>query len=125
MERLLKSTLVSLILALSSCAKSESKKLESIQGIPISIGKSFEGSTGYIATVIDINGRKVLGVKYYGGVLTSTSTLIAAKYEALIQSEINDGDNEPITLYGHFDNDVFQIWGLEANGNTIGKIKCH
>ena len=41
----------------------------------------------------------------------------------LIESEMKDGDNEPVEIGGIYRDKVFEIWSVSANGYTIGKLE--
>lgn len=108
-------------LALSGCEKEESAKkpyensYEKIRGIPLSVGVSYGpfNDRSDIATVIEIEGKKVLGYA------RSRKGDKIAEAAALIQSEINDGDDEPIELTGSYNEDKFSIDSIRANGYVV------
>ncbi|HLC77760.1 MAG TPA: hypothetical protein VJH92_01415 [Candidatus Nanoarchaeia archaeon] len=89
----------------------ESKKLV-LQGKPISVGESYGENRGSLATIIDIEGKLVLAQRYVYCKASSEAL-------ALVQSEINDGDNESITLYGEYEDNRFIMDSLTANGYTV------
>lgn len=97
-------------IALSGCSNKDNQTLN---GLPISVGESFARKYGTLATVIDINGKKVLGYSRY------STTLKNAEAVALIQSEISDNDNEPVELTGKYVDDRFEIKSIKANGYQV------
>ena len=78
-------------------------------GVSIYSGKSFAD----ITVVIDKNGKKILGYNNCGYFLAYS------KAGALIQSEINDGDNDSIELTGNYEENTFKIKSVKANGYKI------
>ncbi len=96
----------------------ESKiNLTKLVGIPLSVSL-FETRFGptSISTVLDANGKKVLAYIPYGARVRSQKFVDSA---ALIQSEINDGDKEPIELSGRYVDNKFEIYSLKANGYGV------
>jgi hypothetical protein len=85
-----------------------------LRGKPISVAYDFGGygNSAEIATVIDVSGQQVLAY----GRLSDKNSIEAA---ALIQSEMNDGDNEPIELVGKYEGARFVIESLKANNYQI------
>jgi len=104
-------------MALAGCGGddvTDSSDRQTITGIPLSVvSDSYASLGGTLATVIDIEDKKVLGYSNSG----STRALTLAV--ALIQSEISDGDNEQISLTGHYVEDRFAIESVRANGYTV------
>ncbi len=87
---------------------------QTISGIPLS---AYSNDSDCLATVLDVNGTKVLSYTYSGNL--SMRHVLNTKGVALIQSEINDGDNEPIRLTGQYEGNHFKISSIEANGYKI------
>ena len=91
-------------------------KYETITGLPLSVGEFYDHGYGSIATIIVGGEGKIILAEYFGGLNTKT----AAKAQALIQSEIADGDNEPIELRGSYQADgTFKMQSLKANGYGV------
>ncbi|MBI2666927.1 hypothetical protein HYX13_04915 [Candidatus Woesearchaeota archaeon] len=89
-------------------------KYETISGIPLSVAESFAQYGGSIAVVLDVAGKKVLA----GNSCMYTS--LCADAEALILSEIADGDTEKITLTGKYQpNGAFMMITLKMNGHDL------
>ena len=63
-----------------------------------------------MATVLDVEGNKVLGYA------SSSRARTIAEATALIQSEINDGDDEKIFLKGRYVGGEFEINFLRVSG---------
>jgi hypothetical protein len=103
---------------------------EIISGIPLSAestndgrydGGSYIMETNLFIVLQNSNGEIILGG--YNGVNDSGKT---DRIKAVIQSEINDGDNQPIKLYGSFKDETqneFSIGRVEANGFTVTLVK--
>ena len=87
-----------------------------LEGIPISVAASNGYGDDYMATVLDVNGRYILA---YG----DGNSLGHVKAEALIKSEIVDGDNETIRLKGSYyprdQRKEFRITDVYANGHHV------
>ena len=97
-------------------SKGNEPKYETITGLPISVGEFYDHGYGSIATVIVGGEGKIILAEYVGGLNTKT----AARAQALIQSEIADGDNEPIELRGFYETDgTFKMQSLKANGYNV------
>lgn len=97
-------------------SKGNEPKYETITGLPISVGEFYDHGYGSIATVIVGAEGKIILAEYGGRLNTKT----AARAQALIQSEINDGDNDEIELYGYYQADgTFKMQSLEANGYKV------
>ena len=104
-------------LTLSGCGGSRSEapqEHEKIRGIPLSVSGTSADYSGGLAVVIDIQGRKILG--YTSGL---HGPIKYAEAVALIQSEINDGDNETIELTGNYEYNKFRIRSIKANGYEL------
>jgi len=89
---------------------------QTIDARPVSVSKSANGYLygGNLATVVEKNGKYILA-SARGRVSSNKST----EAEALIQSEIVDGDSETIQLTGKYENEIFLLKGLKANGYEI------
>ncbi len=89
---------------------------ETIKGVPLSVNHESYGKG-----IIDLNmviktesDKKVLAQPYlYYGHFCDASELAT-----IVDSEINDGDNEPIELRGIYKENTFKFWYLKANGFT-------
>lgn len=91
---------------------------QTIIGNPVSVAESVASYYGGLATVIDVDGKKVLAYHSYGaGGINMPKAY--AKAVALIQSEISDRDTEPIELTGKFKGELFKITKINANGYQI------
>ena len=91
---------------------------EEVTGIPLSVQIIGGAYTQGFSTVIEIKeGTYLLCTlpKEHGIGLTEAA--------ALIKSEMNDGDNEPIILTGYRNADRFNILSISANGYTINLEK--
>jgi hypothetical protein len=113
-------------LALGGCSgKTENNSsipYQTIKGIPISVGESCVNLSGNLATVIDIDGKKLLGyTNYRYSNIKNFFSYLKDNTEAtvLIQSEISDGDNEPIELIGTYVGNKFKIKTVKANGYQV------
>ena len=112
----------SLALALGGCGTDssydDSAQYQTIRGLPISVAGGEYGGIYTLAIVLDVEGRHVLARKY--GVSHVTKSLLRnVSGVALVQSEISDGDEEPIELRGRYDGDIFEIKGISANDYNI------
>lgn len=100
---------------LSGCAdKDRNRPTEVLNGVPISVSESFAQYNGYVSIVLESEGKKVLATS-----LGYSSPLLNAKAEALVQSEINDNDQESIGLLGYFEGNEFKFKRLMANDYTL------
>lgn len=92
-------------------------KYETITGTPLSVAQFSGRLGGYVSTVIQTEGKTILTQSDYClGVVCSNA-------EALIQSEITDGDDEPIELTGQYQADgTFKFSKVKANGMTINNL---
>lgn len=97
-----------------------------IKGIPLSVQQNGDfGKRGEqmfnLATVLDVDGKKVLASGYNSTTLAFNGhpSLRVLEAAALIQSEMNDGDNEPIELTGEYSGNRFNIQSVTANGYRI------
>jgi len=86
---------------------------QTIIGVPISVAESYARLKGSLATVLDVEGKYVLAYTSKGNTRTN------AEATALIQSEISDGDEEPIELMGRYDGNRFIIKRVNANGYQV------
>ena len=118
-------------LAFGGCDNSSSNSATSqpsyktISGKPLSVAVAYGSLNGSLSTVIENNTGKILAFvpDYFG----SSTRENCSKAEALIQSEINDKDNEDIELTGRYETNtsvselkpVFIITTVKANGYTI------
>ena len=108
-----------LVLALSGCVNNQSgnqqsnNQYQTIRGAPISVAESYARMEGSLATVLDVEGKHVLAYTSNG------NTRSNAEATALIQSEISDGDEEPIELMGNYDGNRFVIKRVNANGYQV------
>jgi len=74
-----------------------------------------EANRGYgiLACVVEREEKKILASA------GNSFNLQRAKAAALLQSEINDGDNDLVTLVGNYEGNVFKIKSVEADGYKI------
>jgi hypothetical protein len=110
--------LTATIITLNSCSKYEivekqQPKTEQLVGIPLSVTSIYARHNGNLATVLKIEDKTILAHAY----LSNTQT--AAQATALIESEINDNNSEPIILHGQYNNGAFEIYKLTANNYSI------
>ena len=112
-----------LALALSGCENNQSDNQQSnnpyqtIRGIPISVANTSRNFSTDLVTVLDVDGRHVLAYAYASG-----GTIEYTMAVALIQSEISDGDEEPMELSGRYDGyngNRFLIDKVNANGHQV------
>ena len=87
---------------------------ETIRGRPLSVASASKEYGADLTTIIDYVGKKIIDN------LSSSHSNIA-KAQALIQSEINDGDDEDIEIMGRYNkfSEEFYISSLKANGHTL------
>jgi len=94
----------------------EIKKEITISGKPISVAYTPSTKTEYgtFAAVFEIDGKFLLAYR------RETDRIIPyAEAAAVVQSEMNDGDNEPVNLIGHYQGNRFELSSIEANGYKI------
>lgn len=92
---------------------------QTIKGKPLSVdGEIFYHTKGSLSIVIEVEGKKVLCFYNTNGV-SNIDSLTLSNANALIQSEINDGDDESIELTGTYKGNKFTINSLTANGYTV------
>ena len=120
----MKRTLCTLALLGASCINDypQNTPLETITGIPLSTGESYARDLGTFAVVIEQEGKHILarsGLSGNSEQQYGTGTIQKATAQALVESEMNDGDDEPIELTGHYQDDRFIISSLKANGYTV------
>ena len=87
-----------------------------VVGKPLSVATGIQNGADIITVVIDIDGEKLF--------CHHTNSLNELRYvtaEALIQSEIEDGDEEPIILKGIYENEnnMLEMQSIEVNGYKI------
>jgi len=95
--------------------KEEIKLEETLTGVPLSVNHATYGQ-GILDVDIIINtedNKKILAQPYINYGISNTS---GNELTAIIESEINDGDNEPIELRGVYKFNTFKFWYLKANG---------
>ncbi|HLC56086.1 MAG TPA: hypothetical protein VJJ23_02510 [Candidatus Nanoarchaeia archaeon] len=87
-----------------------------ISGYPLSTGESYAKSWGSIATVLKLDDNTVLAyVDENNGI-----PFKVAQAQAIIESEINDGDNEKVELTGEYESPTtFKIKSVRANGLEV------
>ncbi len=85
-----------------------------VKGKPLSVVIA-ESNHGYgvLACVIEAEEKKILAYAH------NYHNVLRAKAGALIQSEINDGDNDLVTLVGNYEDNILNIKSVEANGYKI------
>jgi hypothetical protein len=100
------------------------ENLETISGIPISSEGSTREFYGYSGTVIEDNeGKYVLARHTNNRIANPTNLQKIMDSSTIIQSEINDGDNEPIELQGNYDGNVFEFYKVKANGLEVDLLE--
>lgn len=97
----------------TSCQmKKEITAREAIYGIPLSVQVVCGNGSGTFSTVIDVEKAKILASGYDScGKITEAA--------AVIQSEINDKDNESIQMVGYYRGQVFMIDKIMVNGYSF------
>ena len=117
-----------LFLALGSCSEPTRKTIQPEQetypqgvvevfGKPLSAAESPGYKRGSLALVLDIGGKKTLAIHDYW---LEDKGMQYAEAVALVQSEINDGDDKNIKLVGSYDsNGKFLVKKLQANGYEV------
>lgn len=119
----LTSILLAAVGGLTGCTEQNEQndmyKPRTISGLPISVAGYYARYSGAIAIVIEIEGKKILAYNE-----TGRDTLQYAKANALIQSEISDGDNEKIELSGNYiNNSEFLMKSVKANGHRVNFLE--
>ena len=97
--------------------RTEKESVERIKGYPL--GVEYDGGDLSIA-VRDENGQIQI---YHGRTENYIRQFSALDAKVLIESEMKDGDNEPVEIGGIYRDKVFEIWSVSANGYTIGKLE--
>ncbi|MBI4170533.1 MAG: hypothetical protein HY514_02480 [Candidatus Aenigmarchaeota archaeon] len=119
-----------LFLSLAGCAGEPTRKAQqpeaetypageiTLRGKPVSAAGTYGQSGGCIAAVLDVGNKYVLAVSPLD--FAGDSTERNAEAVALIQSEIRDGDEEPLEMTGRYEeNGKFLIKSLRANGYEV------
>lgn len=98
--------------------KEETERAETISGYPISVEHDGNYGATRLSTMIkDKEGKYILcQCKRSAGVGLDT-----LKATSIIESEMNDGDNEPIELKGIYRENIFEIFSVSANGYTASR----
>jgi hypothetical protein len=109
-------------LALSGCESEKSQIIpeETLTGIPINAEAAIAYHTDRLSVMIKKqDGSYVLcnATEYKKGFYWWHGNIQEAK--TIIQSEIDDNDNEPISLKGIYKGDRFEFSSVSANGYTI------
>ena len=126
MAKLLR-TLGALVLALSGCSGKKLNKpqeeLTTLVGEPVSIESDGGRLSSSLSVIVKTEDGKYILCNKMGSIRTLTNAA------AVIRSEMNDGDNEPVVLKGKYDvleimnsDEVFKrfkIYSVSANGFTI------
>ncbi len=99
-------------LGLSGCVENNvsKEKYAVVSGKPLSVAGYAHENHSYLSVVIDVEGKNLLGKAYP---VWSGEAFDAV---AIIQSEINDGDDDKIELRGSYSGDNFHITSFSANG---------
>lgn len=89
-----------------------------IKGKPLSVVIAVTGGNGYgiLACIVEREEKKILAYASNYHNFTIVPTIQAG---ALLQSEINDGDDDLVTLVGEYEENMFKIKSVEANGYKI------
>jgi hypothetical protein len=98
-----------LVLALGGCGI-DADEHQLISGQPVSVS----GNGRVLSIALNVEGKPFLGYQFVNSDIINY--VIA---EALIESEISDQDEERIELYGRYNEDVFEIEKIYANGYQI------
>ena len=107
--------------SLIGCNPNATKEIpleEKISGTPLSVSSS-TGHGGHSLSIIINPYDEKFGTN---NLLCNTNIGYKVNFtdaNALIQSEINDGDNDPIELEGYLNNKIFKIKKVHLNGYTI------
>ena len=90
-----------------------------ISGKPISVAynPNTHSEYGAFAAVFDVEGKMLL--TYKKGSNMQLRGLSGVKATALIQSEIDDGDDESVKLTGQYRGNEFELSSIEANGYKV------
>lgn len=88
-------------------------KSYSIYGMPISVSAGYTAHGGDIIVQMRSAGKDVIGMGYIAGAEELLHT------EALIKSEISDGDNEPIELFGYNEDGIFKTMRIRVHDKTV------
>jgi hypothetical protein len=83
---------------------------------PLGVSMQFTGRVGSIAIVGEYGGSKLLF--FYQGTEVYAGEGKLAKAQALVQSEINDGDDELIEVTIQ-NNSTTEMTSVKANGHTV------
>jgi hypothetical protein len=104
-------------LAFSGCSKdpeSPQPLYETVSARPITVKSAAGHAHGYLAMVLEMKGKKVVAISKW----TPLDRL--AKADALVQSEIDDGDQEEIYVSGWMNGETFETnrVGVRLNSNV-------
>ena len=115
MKRFLRPLGLAAIVMGSDASSHARNKTVELEGTPlnakVAVAGTFTGMAGDMSTVMRDDGKNIVAKLYKEG---DVSYVVDAA--ALIQSEIDDGDNEKVMLEGHDNNDkFFVIKSVEAN----------
>ncbi len=102
-------------LGLSGCVEDNKEQVSkrnyiAVSGKPLSVVGYAHENHSYLSVVVNFEGKNILGKAYP---IWSEEAFDAL---AIIQSEINDGDNDKIELRGNYSGNSFNITSFSANG---------
>ncbi|MBI5064760.1 hypothetical protein HZA97_00860 [Candidatus Woesearchaeota archaeon] len=104
----------------SNNTSSVSNTVQTIRGKPLSVSETYGHGNGTVATVVDVDGKKVLAYIPLDQSAGGNGICAVAQATALFQSEIADGDDDFVELTGSYDpNGTFKISSLSANGYKV------
>ena len=107
---------ISLSLGHNEKSYEEKPKNVSVYAKPVSVAYSpYTYEPGAFAGVFEVDGKLLLA--YQSNI--NGSSLKYIKAAALVQSEINDGDDELVKLTGQYKKDELELSSIEANGYKI------
>ena len=91
---------------------------QEIEGTPQSV--VLDSWRGYndLYTVID-TGDRMVSAKLMSGLDIDEYQIDYPMVEALIQSEINDNDQETMSLIGYYEDKIFHIVAMDVNGHSM------
>jgi|WetSurMetagenome_2_1015567.scaffolds.fasta_scaffold382231_3 hypothetical protein len=102
-------------LTFSGCSKapeSPQSFYETVPAKPITVAQSAGRTGGVLAMVLEMQGRKVVAIS------EAASLENLAKAEALVQMEIDDGDQEDIYVGGWMNGETFEMNTVSVRLNS-------
>lgn len=120
---LLATSTIGLLGCVENIAEGKPKDI-TISGKPISVAYTSNTYSEYgaFAGVFEVDGKLLLAYRSRTGEKFASNqdeSLPNAKAAAVVQSEMNDGDNELVSLTGQYRKNQFELSSIEANGYKI------